>query len=147
MGLGTLLQEGLGDTIRVSLTGDPVLQVRVAREILASLEVNTAGLTLVTCPTCGRCEVDLAAIAGEVERRLRPVDRELRQAGRSLRVAVMGCVVNGPGEAREAAVGIAGGKGSGVLFVAGKPVATVPESDLVERLVEAVRQVITETSC
>ena len=71
LGLGTLLQEGLGDTIRVSLTGDPLLQVRVAREILASLEVNTAGLTLVTCPTCGRCEVDLAAIAGEVERRLR----------------------------------------------------------------------------
>ena len=144
LGLGTLLQEGLGDTIRVSLTGDPVLQVRIAREILSSLEINTKGLTLVTCPTCGRCEVDLAAMAGAVEERLRPVDQELRRAGRSLRVAVMGCVVNGPGEAREAAVGIAGGKGKGVLFVEGKPVATVPEGELVERLVEAVRRVVKE---
>ncbi len=139
IGIASLLQEGLGDTIRVSLTGDPVLQVRVAREILASLEVNTAGITLVTCPTCGRCEVDLASIAQAVQEQLQPVDRELRQAGRSLRVAVMGCVVNGPGEAREAAVGIAGGKERGVLFVQGQPVATVPESDLVARLVEAVR--------
>lgn len=142
LGIGTLLQEGIGDTIRVSLTGDPVLQVHVAREILSSLELNTSGITLVTCPTCGRCELDLAGLAQSVEERLRPLDRELRAQGRSLRVAVMGCVVNGPGEAREADVGVAGGAGRGVVFVDGKPVATVAEEKLGEALVEAVQEVL-----
>jgi (E)-4-hydroxy-3-methylbut-2-enyl-diphosphate synthase len=140
IGVATLLQEGIGDTIRVSLTGDPVLQVRVGREILSSLELNTSGVTLVTCPTCGRCELDLAGLARAVESRLRPIDRALRSAGRSLRVAVMGCVVNGPGEARDADVGIAGGSGRGVVFVEGRPVATVPERDLVEALIGAVEE-------
>jgi (E)-4-hydroxy-3-methylbut-2-enyl-diphosphate synthase len=140
IGIGVLLKEGIGETIRVSLTGDPVLQVRVGREILASLELSTVGITLITCPTCGRCELDLAALARAAEERLRPIDRALRQAGRSLRVAVMGCAVNGPGEAREADVGIAGGSARGVVFVQGKPVATVPEGKLVEALIRAVHE-------
>jgi (E)-4-hydroxy-3-methylbut-2-enyl-diphosphate synthase len=139
LGVGTLLQEGIGDTIRVSLTGDPVLQVRVGREILSSLELSSAGITLVTCPTCGRCEVDLAALARAVEEGLRPIDRELRREGRAVRVAVMGCVVNGPGEAREADVSLAGGAGRGVVFVEGKPAGTYAEGKLAAALVEAVR--------
>lgn len=142
LGIGLLLKEGIGDTIRVSLTGDPVLQVRVGREILQTLELNTAGIVLVTCPTCGRCEIDLAGLARSVEEQLRPIDMELRRAGRSLRVAVMGCVVNGPGEAREADVGVAGGSGKGVVFVHGRPVATVAESQLASALVEQVRALV-----
>jgi (E)-4-hydroxy-3-methylbut-2-enyl-diphosphate synthase len=140
IGIGLLLKEGIGETIRVSLTGNPVLQVRVGREILSALELNTTGITLVTCPTCGRCELDLSGLARAAEERLRPIDRVLRRAGRSLRVAVMGCVVNGPGEAREADVGIAGGSARGVVFVRGKPVATVLEGQLVGALIEAVEQ-------
>jgi (E)-4-hydroxy-3-methylbut-2-enyl-diphosphate synthase len=138
IGIAMLLKEGIGDTIRVSLTGDPVLQVSVGREILSALELGGAGITLVTCPTCGRCELDLAGLARSVEGQLRPIDRDLRREGRSLRVAVMGCVVNGPGEAREADVGIAGGASRGVVFVGGKPIATVPEGELVGALVDAV---------
>jgi (E)-4-hydroxy-3-methylbut-2-enyl-diphosphate synthase len=140
IGIAALLREGIGDTIRVSLTGDPVLQVRVGREILSSLELSTAGITLVTCPTCGRCELDLAALARKVEVELRPIDRDLRREGRSLRVAVMGCVVNGPGEARDADVGVAGGAGKGVVFVEGKPVGTYAEGELLNALVDSVRR-------
>ena len=138
IGIACLLEEGIGDTIRVSLTGDPVLQVRVGREILSSLDLGGPGITLITCPTCGRCDLDLASLARSVEERLRPVDRRLRRDGRSLRVAVMGCVVNGPGEARDADVGIAGGAGRGVVFVQGKPLATYPEGEIVDALVGAV---------
>jgi (E)-4-hydroxy-3-methylbut-2-enyl-diphosphate synthase len=138
IGIATLLREGIGDTIRVSLTGDPVLQVRVGREILSSLELGATGVTLVTCPTCGRCELDLAGLARSVEEKLHPIDRVLREEGRSLRVAVMGCVVNGPGEAREADIGVAGGAGRGVVFVQGKPLATFPEGQLAGALVDAV---------
>jgi len=144
IGIACLLQEGIGDTIRVSLTGDPVLQVRVGREILSSLDLGGPGITLITCPTCGRCELDLPSLARSVEERLRPVDRELRRVGRSLRVAVMGCVVNGPGEARDADVGIAGGAGRGVVFVQGRPVGTYPEAELLDALVGAVRRLIEE---
>jgi len=143
MGIGALLQEGIGDTIRVSLTGDPALQVRVGREILSSLELSGAGITLVTCPTCGRCEIDLPSLAHSVEVELRPLDRQLRRERRSLRVAVMGCVVNGPGEAREADAGVAGGAGRGVVFVEGKPVGTYAEGQLASALVEAVREYVT----
>ena len=139
IGIATLLREGIGETIRVSLTGDPVLQVRIGREILSSLELGGAGITLVTCPTCGRCELDLAALAHSVEEKLRPIDRELRRQRRSLRVAVMGCVVNGPGEAREADVGVAGGASRGVVFVQGKPVGTFAEGKLADALVDAVQ--------
>lgn len=146
IGIATLLREGIGDTIRVSLTGDPVLQVRVGREILAALELDTAGVVLVTCPTCGRCELDLVRVARAVEEELRPFDRALRRAGRSLRVAVMGCVVNGPGEARDADLGIAGGRGKGVVFVQGRPAATVAESELVAALVAEVRKAVAAAS-
>jgi (E)-4-hydroxy-3-methylbut-2-enyl-diphosphate synthase len=142
IGIGLLLHEGLGDTIRVSLTADPVLQVRVGREILAALELNTTGITMVSCPTCGRCQVDFAHIARAAEEQLAPFDRALRRAGKSLRVAVMGCVVNGPGEARDADVGIACGAARGALFVHGTPVATVSEEALVPALVEAVKSAV-----
>jgi (E)-4-hydroxy-3-methylbut-2-enyl-diphosphate synthase len=144
IGIAMLLQEGIGDTIRVSLTGDPVLQVRVGREILSALDLGGAGITLVACPTCGRCELDLAGLARSVEEELRPIDRDLRREGRPLRVAVMGCVVNGPGEAREADVGIAGGAGRGVVFVGGKPIATVAEGELVGALVDVVKDYLSQ---
>lgn len=127
VGIGALLAEGIGDTIRVSLTGDPVHEVRVANEILKSLGLRAYGPTLVSCPTCGRTAIDLPAIAAEVERRLAAVRAPIS-------VAVMGCVVNGPGEAREADVGIAGGKGEGLLFRRGEIVRKVPEAELVGAL-------------
>ena len=137
VGLGTLLYEGLGDTLRVSLTGDPVEEVRVGWEILKSLELRERGPVFVSCPTCGRCQVDLIPVAEEVERRLHDLPKKIT-------VAVMGCVVNGPGEAREADVGIAGGKGQGLLFRKGEVVRKVPESQMVEALVEEARRLAAE---
>ena len=125
--LGVLLADGVGDTIRVSLTGDPVEEVKVALEILRTLELAPRGPRVISCPTCGRTEVDLEALALEVERRL-------RESGRDLEVAVMGCIVNGPGEARKADFGIAGGAGEGVVFADGKPVRKVPQEQLVDAL-------------
>ncbi len=129
VGLGTLLYDGIGDTLRVSLTGDPVEEVRVGYEILKSLELRERGPVFVSCPTCGRCQVDLIPIAEEVERRLHDFPKKIT-------VAVMGCVVNGPGEAREADVGIAGGKGQGLLFRHGEVVRKVPQEQLADALVE-----------
>ncbi len=131
VGLGIILAEGIGDTIRVSLTTDPVEEVRVAYEILKSLGLRQRGPDIVSCPTCGRCGIGLRDLAGAVERRL---------AGRSdsLKVAVMGCVVNGPGEAREADVGIAGGRGLGIVFRKGKVVRNVPEAELLDALFQEI---------
>jgi (E)-4-hydroxy-3-methylbut-2-enyl-diphosphate synthase len=131
VGLGILLAEGIGDTLRVSLTADPVDEVLVGWEILAALDLRRRSPELVSCPTCGRCEIDLIPIACEVERRLR---------GRrsSLKVAVMGCVVNGPGEAREADIGVAAGKGVGVLFAKGRPLRKVPEAEIVDALMHEI---------
>jgi len=129
IGLGTLLYDGIGDTLRVSLTGDPVEEVRVGWEILKSLELRERGPVFVSCPTCGRCQIDLIPIAEEVERRLHDLPKRIT-------VAVMGCVVNGPGEAREADVGIAGGKGQGLLFRHGEVVRKVPQAELADALVE-----------
>jgi (E)-4-hydroxy-3-methylbut-2-enyl-diphosphate synthase len=126
-GIGALLADGIGDTLRVSLTGDPVEEVRVAWAILAALEVRRRGPNLISCPTCGRTELDLAALAAEVERRLQRYTAPIS-------VAVMGCRVNGPEEARQADFGIAGGKGEGVVFARGEKVATVPENRLVAAL-------------
>jgi (E)-4-hydroxy-3-methylbut-2-enyl-diphosphate synthase len=129
VGIGTLLAEGIGDTIRVSLTADPVEEIRVARDILQSLGLRRFTPTLVSCPTCGRCNIDLISLATKVEARL-------SQLSRPMTVAVMGCVVNGPGEAREADIGIAGGKGEGILFRKGQIIAKVPEDRLAEALFE-----------
>lgn len=129
--LGVLLAEGVGDTIRVSLTGDPVEEVRVALEILRALEMAPRGHRVISCPTCGRTRIDLEPLALEVERRL-------EESGMDIEVAVMGCVVNGPGEARKADFGIAGGEGEGVIFAAGKPVRKVPQEGLVDALFEEI---------
>jgi len=128
VGLGTLLYDGIGDTLRVSLTGDPVEEVRVGWEILRALDLRDRGPVFISCPTCGRCQIDLIPIAEEVERRLRDLPKKIV-------VAVMGCVVNGPGEAREADVGIAGGKGQGLLFRRGEVVRKVAQDELADALV------------
>ncbi len=137
VGIGALLAEGIGDTLRVSLTADPVEEVRVGWRILAALGLRERGPDVISCPTCARTELDIIALAEEVERRL-ALEPEL--AARPLTVAVMGCRVNGPEEARHADFGIAGGAGEGVLFVHGKKVATVPEGELVEALLAAIRR-------
>jgi len=131
VGLGALLEEGIGDTLRVSLTAPPEEEVRVAWEILAALDIRRRGPELISCPTCGRCQVDLVRIASEVEHRLRTLDVPIK-------VAVMGCVVNGPGEARDADVGVAAGKGVGLVFRHGEPVRKVPEAKIVDALFEEI---------
>jgi (E)-4-hydroxy-3-methylbut-2-enyl-diphosphate synthase len=137
VGLGTLLYDGIGDTLRVSLTGDPVEEVRVGWEILKALELRERGPVFVSCPTCGRCQVDLIPVAEEVERRLHDLPKKIT-------VAVMGCVVNGPGEAREADVGIAGGKGQGLLFRRGEVVRKVPAAELADALVAEAWKLVEE---
>ncbi len=132
--LGTLLAEGIGDTVRVSLTGDPVHEVSVAWEILAEVGLRRQrGVRIVSCPTCGRCEVDLADLAARVKAATRDVTAPLT-------VAVMGCIVNGPGEAREADVGLAAGKGRGTLFVKGEPVREAPEGELLDALLAEIEK-------
>ena len=137
VGIGALLAEGIGDTIRVSLTGDPTVEVRVANEILKSLGLKEYGPSLVACPTCGRTSIDLPSIAERVEERLSGIARPIQ-------VAVMGCVVNGPGEARGADVGIAGGKGEGLVFRKGEIIRKVPEASLVEELFKEIDKVLEE---
>ena len=128
---GALLADGIGDTLRVSLTADPVREVEAARLILKALDLNSQGVTVISCPTCGRTQVDLIPLAAQVEARLRNVKSKLK-------VAVMGCAVNGPGEAVEADAGIACGKGEGLIFSKGKIMKKVPESQLADELVTLV---------
>jgi (E)-4-hydroxy-3-methylbut-2-enyl-diphosphate synthase len=136
VGIGALLAMGIGDTLRVSLTADPVEEVRVGIEILKSLDLRRQGFTLISCPTCARCEIDLIGIATEVERRLSEMtDRA------PITVAVMGCEVNGPGEAREADVGVAGSKDGGVIFSGGQAIRKVSAADMVNELLAEVRRV------
>lgn len=130
IGIGSLLQRGVGDTIRVSLTADPVREIVAAMDILRALNLRS-GVQMVSCPTCGRTNIDLIAIAGEVERRLDSCKKPIT-------VAVMGCAVNGPGEAREADIGIAGGNGVGLIFKKGEIVRRVPEDRLVDSLMEEI---------
>ncbi|HCJ78950.1 MAG TPA: 4-hydroxy-3-methylbut-2-en-1-yl diphosphate synthase [Desulfotomaculum sp.] len=134
VGIGTLLAQGIGDTVRVSLTADPVEEVKVAYEILKALGLRSRGIELISCPTCGRTQVNLIQMAEEVEKRLAGIDIPLK-------VAVMGCVVNGPGEASYADLGIAAGRGGGLLFRQGKVIRRVPENDLVEELVREVLKI------
>lgn len=128
-GIGVLLAEGIGDTIRVSLTGDPVEEVKVGWAILKSLELRSRGPVFISCPTCGRTKIDLERIAAEVERRLSHLTKPIK-------IAVMGCEVNGPGEARDADLGIAGGSGVGLIFRKGKIIRKIKEEELVDALVE-----------
>jgi (E)-4-hydroxy-3-methylbut-2-enyl-diphosphate synthase len=127
MGIGALLLQGIGDTMRVSLTGDPIHEIEVAQGILSSLGLRNFGATMISCPTCGRCQVNLFDMAEIVEARLKTIKVPIK-------VAVMGCVVNGPGEAREADFGIAGGKGLGIIFRKGEVLKQVPEAELVDAL-------------
>ncbi len=133
VGIGTLLCEGIGNTIRVSLTGDPVEEVRVGVSILKAAGLKKGGVRLISCPTCGRTEIDLISLAQTVEQRLAGIDQDIT-------VAVMGCVVNGPGEAREADYGIAGGKDCGMLFKKGEIIAKVPEDRLCDALLEMIEK-------
>lgn len=131
VGIGAILGMGIGDTIRVSLTGDPVEEVRAAKEILKSLELRRFGVNFVSCPTCGRTEIDLIGLANKVEKACEGIDKNIK-------VAVMGCAVNGPGEAREADIGIAGGKGYGLIFKKGEILHKLPESELLGALMAEI---------
>ena len=137
VGLGILLSEGIGDTIRVSLTGPPETEVFVGYEILSALGLRKRGMELISCPTCGRCQIDLIAMAEEVERRLAWVDKPIK-------VAVMGCPVNGPGEAKHCDVGIAGGNEKGLVFRKGEIVANAPQEKLVDILEEEIKKMLRE---
>ena len=131
LGIGTLLAEGIGDTLRVSLTRDPVEEIRVAYEILRALDIRHRGPEIISCPTCGRCDIPLFDIVDEVE-------KALSTRTTPVKLAIMGCVVNGPGEAREADIGIAGGNGVGILFKKGRVVKKFPQTQLVEMVLKAV---------
>jgi (E)-4-hydroxy-3-methylbut-2-enyl-diphosphate synthase len=137
MGIGILLAEGIGDTIRVSLVGQPEEEVRVARQILANLEEKPSGPNLVACPTCGRLEIDMVPM-------VRRVEEALARVRRPITVSVMGCVVNGPGEGMHADIGIAGGRHKGALFKSGRVVASLPEAELIDALVEELAAVAAE---
>lgn len=132
-GLGILLEEGIGDTLRISLTDDPVNEVRACWTLLSALDLRRRGPEIISCPTCGRCQVDLIGLAGQVEERLRTVRKPLK-------VAVMGCVVNGPGEAVDADIGVACGKGSGAVFLQGEVVRRVDEDSIVDVLMEEIEK-------
>lgn len=133
VGIGALLAQGIGDTIRVSLTADPVEEIRAAKEILSALELRKDCAKLVSCPTCARCSVDLISIANRVSERLNEVKKPVK-------IAVMGCVVNGPGEARDADIGITGAKGEGLIFKGGQVIRRVPEEKIVDVLFEELGQ-------
>lgn len=133
VGIGSLLSEGIGDTIRVSLSADPVEEVYAAYDILRILELRKSGVEFVSCPTCGRTQIDLISIASEVEKRVAKLDKHIK-------VAVMGCAVNGPGEARDADIGLAGGKGECLIFSHGKILRKVPEAVAVEELMKEVEK-------
>lgn len=135
IGLGNILYQGIGDTIRVSLTGPPVEEVRSAKLILKTLGLRRGGVTVVSCPTCGRTQIDLIGLAAKVEKLVEKMDL-------TIKVAVMGCVVNGPGEAREADLGIAGGKGEGLLIRKGEVIRKVPEENLLDALKEELDKLV-----
>lgn len=135
LGIGMLLAEGIGDTLRVSLTSDPVDEIPVAYEILRALDIRHRGPEIISCPTCGRCEIDLFGLVKQVEEKLGDIEEPIK-------VAVMGCVVNGPGEARSAQIGVAGGRGQGILFKDGKQIAKVPENELADLLIKEIYAII-----
>ena len=132
-GIGSLLLHNIGDTIRVSLTADPVREVYAAKDILKAIDIETGGVQFVSCPTCGRTKIDLISLANEVQERL-------ANCNKNIKVAVMGCVVNGPGEAKEADYGIAGGDGCGLVFKKGEILYKVSEDKLVDALIEEIEK-------
>lgn len=136
IGIGSLLADGIGDTIRVSLTGDPLNEVPAAKNILHALSLDD-GINLVSCPTCGRTKYDMVPLVTELERRLRDY-----KVDRPFTVAVMGCVVNGPGEAKNADIGIAGGVNEGILFKKGIPIRRVPESEMLDALLTEIDEMV-----
>lgn len=140
IGIGALLLDGIGDTLRVSLTADPVEEVSAAKRILSSLGLRNFGPEIISCPTCGRCQVDLLSIVADVEKKLSAIDHR-PSAKRPVKIAVMGCEVNGPGEAKEADIGIAAGKGSGVLFINGRIVRRVKESNFAAELLKELKKI------
>ena len=133
VGIGALLSQGIGDTIRVSLTADPVEEIYAAKSILSSLDLKKGGAKLVSCPTCARCSIDLITIANEVSKRLKTIEKDIK-------VAVMGCVVNGPGEAKDADIGITGAGGEGVIFKGETIIARVPESEIINALFKEIEE-------
>jgi (E)-4-hydroxy-3-methylbut-2-enyl-diphosphate synthase len=133
VGLGCLLAEGIGDTLRVSLTGDPVEEIVVGTEILRTLGLKGSGIDIISCPTCGRTQIDLVDIANQIEEKLRHINKNIK-------VAIMGCAVNGPGEAREADIGIAGGRGEALLFKKGRIIRKIPEDKIVEELIKEIEK-------
>lgn len=136
IGVGTLLSEGIGDTVRVSLTDDPVEEIRAARSILDTLSLSPVrGMDIISCPTCGRTKIDLIPLLQAFEDRVREEGLE----NKNIKVALMGCAVNGPGEAREADIGIAGGKGEALLFKKGEIICKINESDIIKRLIEEIK--------
>lgn len=142
--MGILLAEGIGDTIRVSITGDPSLEVRAGYEILRSLGLRQKGIEIISCPTCARCQIDLFKITNRVEQELVTFNKRIALLNIPFRVAIMGCVVNGPGEARDATIGIAGGRGKGVIFRAGEVLYPVEEAGLADALIAEVNKIIRE---
>ncbi len=145
IGIGALLAEGIGDTIRVSITGDPVEEVRVAQRILSSLQLRRFETNVIACPSCGRCEIDVVGLAEQVQARLTELSKTEPRC-LELTVAVMGCVVNGPGESAHADIGLAGGGGVGVIYRKGQQLRRVTEAKMVDALMEEVRRVLTDAS-
>ena len=143
IGIGTLLAEGIGDTLRVSITGDPLEEVQVAQRILSSLNLRRFETNVIACPSCGRCEIDVVGIAEQVKQRLSELAHTEPRC-LELTVAVMGCVVNGPGESEHADVGLAGGGGVGVIYRKGKQVRRVAESEMVDALLDEVKRLLAE---
>lgn len=133
IGVGSLLVDGIGDTIRISLTGDPVEEIHVAKEILRSIGLLNDKIKIVSCPTCGRCNIDLIKFSDEIESKIENIEKNIT-------VAIMGCAVNGPGEAKEADIGIAGGKNEGLLFKKGEIVKKIPQEDIVSTLISEINK-------
>ncbi len=142
IGIGSLLLAGIGDTMRVSLTGDPVQEVILAKKILAEVGLRKEGIEFVSCPTCGRTQVNLPKIAEEVKTKLNPISQRLERQGKHLQVAVMGCPVNGPGEAKNADIGVACGKGMGMIIKKGEMIRKVPENEICTELIREIEAMI-----
>ena len=144
IGIGQLLAEGIGDTLRVSLTADPQQEVAAGWEILRSLHLRSGGISITACPTCGRCDVNLQPLVGEAKAMLAELDKELRLTGRTLHIALMGCEVNGPGEASDADLGIACGKKSATLFRQGKIIKKISDTQIVTTIFEETARLLAD---